>query len=149
MMTWSNAGNAAGQDGWPDALRIVVLAPTVIPRIRRIAARLAAAMSVAAKVALHRPSLLLRAHPMNDPQLIDTAPKKAEIIVFAAGRWRMGRWDDDRYATKPRPCWAWDGHMGLVHMRKNPPTHWLPMPPPPKTAVRAPEPSLNPHERTP
>src|SRR5260370_31750468 len=66
-------------------------------------------------------------------QPIETARKDQRLILWAQGRVTLGRWDDDRYAHTPRPYWRLiDEHIyGKVHGRAYPPTHWMPLPPPP------------------
>ena len=67
---------------------------------------------------------------------IDTAPKDGMIQLNRDGVYDVGHWDDDRYAKKPRPLWRGDlkHYRGPLWMRKNPPTHWMPLPAPPATA---------------
>lgn len=68
-------------------------------------------------------------------QPIETAPKDEKILLARAGQWvDIGEWEDDRHAKKPRPYWTanrewWAGKMA---MREQQPTHWMPLPPPPK-----------------
>lgn len=68
-------------------------------------------------------------------QPISTAPKDGTRILLCFGGYRIecGQWDDDRYATKPRPYWTgdWEPVCGKLWYRGNQPTHWQPLPPPP------------------
>lgn len=71
-------------------------------------------------------------------QSIDTAPKDGtEIIVFipAHGVVSPCRWNEDKYAKKPRPYWAhWGKYaFGINDLRANQPTHWIPVLPKPMT----------------
>lgn len=61
---------------------------------------------------------------------IETAPKNAHIQLWRAGAFDCGRFDDDRYAAKPRPFWQSElrKYLGKAWARKNPPTHWKPYP---------------------
>lgn len=70
---------------------------------------------------------------------IETAPRDGtEVLVwfseFYNGMQDIAQWDDDRYAKKPRPYWSGRGlHIwGIKAYREGKPTHWMPLPPPPK-----------------
>lgn len=73
-------------------------------------------------------------------QTIDTAPKDGTaIIVFVpkqyyggGGRVCLARWNDDKYARKPRPFWS-RSLSDKTGDRASPPTHWMPLPEPPDT----------------
>lgn len=67
-------------------------------------------------------------------QPIETCPKDQRVLLFRAGHIVCGRWDDDRFAAKPRPYWTHDQERlwGRADARKRPPTHWMPLPPPPE-----------------
>ena len=66
-------------------------------------------------------------------QDISTAPKDANYIrLWAAGRERHGSWNNDQYATKPRPYWSFETPMGTNYVRANQPTHWMEPAPPPQ-----------------
>jgi hypothetical protein len=66
---------------------------------------------------------------------IANAPKDCEILLFCkfCGVVR-GRWNDCRYANKPRPYWTHDRErvFGVAACRSDQPTHWVPLPTPPK-----------------
>lgn len=70
---------------------------------------------------------------------IETAPKDGTVVLVFPPTWKgkgrtasVAKWDDDKYAKKPRPYWSRDDALGQVTASRNtPPTHWMPMPPPP------------------
>lgn len=68
---------------------------------------------------------------------IDSAPKTGESILVYPATWggknaAIARWDDNKYAKKPRPFWKRDDDFGRVsYSRQTPPTHWMPLPDPP------------------
>lgn len=67
-------------------------------------------------------------------QPIDSAPKDGKILVASPlfeGTTFIARYDDDRYANKPRPYWSFVGQKTTTS-RAGQPTHWRPLPPPPK-----------------
>jgi hypothetical protein len=66
-------------------------------------------------------------------QPIETAPKDRRIRMFVDGEEKHGRWDDDKYAKKPRPHWRWEGGYSITNVRTNQPTHWMPLPAPPES----------------
>ena len=76
----------------------------------------------------------------SDWQPIETAPKDRRILlgfsrpVFTGVSAIFGKWETDEYAKKPNPYWAHDlGQLtGVIGMRNNQPTHWMPLPEPPK-----------------
>jgi len=74
---------------------------------------------------------------MSEWQPIETAPKDGTYILIAPGLWTgvtcgIGVYDLDRYAKKPRAFWRRvEGH-GRSQSREVPPTHWMPLPEPPK-----------------
>lgn len=43
----------------------------------------------------------------------------------------VGRWDDDRFAKRPRPFWRYG--TSILDARRDQPTHWMPMPTTPHT----------------
>ena len=68
---------------------------------------------------------------------IDTAPKDGAIILVYPATWREmtaspARWDDDRYARKPRPYWRRIDTLRTRDSRDSPPSHWMPQPQPPE-----------------
>lgn len=75
-------------------------------------------------------------------QPIETAPKTPRngesfapriLLLRRDGLVRIGRWIDDRYAKRrPRPFWSDDDMYRVQWARKNPPTHWMPLPEPPE-----------------
>ncbi len=74
---------------------------------------------------------------MSDWQPISTAPKdEARILVWSPiwGQAVGARWDADQYAAPPRPYWRLDyvRICGVRACRKQPPTHWMKLPPEPK-----------------
>lgn len=71
---------------------------------------------------------------------IETAPKDGTYVIIWSG-WFGGaatiaHWDDDRHANKKAPRWI---SRDRVYGRKSfvdiPPTHWMPLPPPPPAVV--------------
>jgi hypothetical protein len=60
-------------------------------------------------------------------QPIETAPKDRHIIVWPptyTGGCSCAKWDDDRYAKRPRPYWRRIDASFVSDSRGNPPTHW-------------------------
>lgn len=64
-------------------------------------------------------------------QPIETAPKDRRVELWIPNTWTKGdgrpshgRWDDDRYARRPRPFWNYDLFHRISDMRDEPPTHW-------------------------
>lgn len=78
---------------------------------------------------------------MSDWQLIDTAPEDQRLLLWrpshpwAHARMVMGRWEEDSYATRPRPYWRPDTERmeGKRYAREHQPTHWM-LPDPPEAA---------------
>jgi hypothetical protein len=71
-------------------------------------------------------------------QPIESAPKDQIILLYRPGHrvsWQSvapGKYNDDKYAKRPRPFWAsWMLCSGKLDDRFYPPTHWMPMPNPP------------------
>lgn len=56
---------------------------------------------------------------------IETAPKDQRIRLWAWGKERHGRWNDDRFGRAKRPYWAME-EMPITACRQHPPTHWMP-----------------------
>lgn len=69
---------------------------------------------------------------------IETAPKDGQkILVFRPkrngdGSVDLAYWDDQKYHKKPFPFWNSCLHHGILWCRDYPPTHWRPLPIPPK-----------------
>lgn len=69
---------------------------------------------------------------MSEWQPIETAPKDGtEILVWMGARILLARWDAETYHKRPRPHWS-SFVMGRTWSRDNQPTHWVPLPDPPK-----------------
>lgn len=70
--------------------------------------------------------------------LITTAPKNGTSILVYPPTWpskkaSIAKWDKDEYAKKSRPFFRRDDDSGQVtRSRAVPPTHWMPLPEPPK-----------------
>ena len=60
------------------------------------------------------------------------APRDADVLLWMTsygGCVRIGRFDDDRYARRPRPFWrAWSDDISTC--RAGQPTHYMPLPEP-------------------
>jgi len=72
---------------------------------------------------------------MNDWQPIETAPRDgSSVIVFgpAMNKPTLGHWDAERYSRNPKPHWEWAPYFGVRWNRDNQPTHWMPLPEPPR-----------------
>lgn len=66
---------------------------------------------------------------------ISTAPKDTRILLsYPSGRIVCGQWYESRYLTPIVPYWRTDqgDRLGRRMERLNPPTHWMPLPDPPK-----------------
>lgn len=79
---------------------------------------------------------------MGEWQPIETAPKDGSKVLTARGdgdkcRAVISWWNEDKYAKDPRPYWECheQRYLGVWWARTNPPTHWMPLPPPPKEAA--------------
>lgn len=75
-------------------------------------------------------------------QDISTAPKDGTIIVWSpmgGGKVFFAQWDDNRYATTPKPYWRFSDERiwGTTAVRKAQPTHWRPLPAPPSAMIDA------------
>lgn len=71
---------------------------------------------------------------MDDWKPIETAPKDGtRILLFQRGKVVCGSWDEQPLNSKPKPFWSHDRIrvFGVTDARENPPTHWMPLPPPP------------------
>lgn len=64
---------------------------------------------------------------------ISTAPKDGTkiLVLGIGGNIFLSQWDDDRYAKHPKPYWPMPP-FGITRSRSTPPTHWKPLPKPPK-----------------
>ena len=74
---------------------------------------------------------------MSEWQPIESAPKDGtKILLYYQDRSRVvcGHWYWDGYAKKPRPYWTSDNEQlwGRYFHRETSPTHWMPLPEPPK-----------------
>jgi len=69
---------------------------------------------------------------------IETAPKDGTAVLVYPPIWNgrtvsVAHWNDDRYSKRPRPYWKRDDdHNRTTVSRDKPPTHWMPLPPPPE-----------------
>ena len=70
---------------------------------------------------------------MSEWQPIETAPKDGTKVLLVSNRGQVyiGQYDDDRWVRKPEPYWCIAG-MPKTHARAQRPTHWMPLPEPPK-----------------
>lgn len=69
-------------------------------------------------------------------QPIETAPNDGRYVIVWPSTWygrtSCARFDEDRYAKKPRPYWSrLDDNGSINRSRDNPPTHWMPILPGP------------------
>lgn len=69
---------------------------------------------------------------------ISEAPKNKRVLLYrpTALDWSkivVGKFDDDKYARRPRPYWTHDQEMleGKNRTRSNQPTHFMELPEPP------------------
>jgi hypothetical protein len=65
---------------------------------------------------------------------IDIAPLDREVLVTNGKFVSVARWDTQPYHKRPRPYWHMErfGHGSNWQQRDNQPTHWMPLPEPPK-----------------
>lgn len=72
---------------------------------------------------------------MNDWQPIETAPKDLRLLLltprYASTRVWIGRWNKDQHSKMPRPYWDIESWKTMTS-RSGQPTHWMPLPEPPK-----------------
>lgn len=69
-------------------------------------------------------------------QPIETAPKdeKSFLLIFRkSGRICIAHWDAQKYHHRPNPFWKDFGPWGVGDMRRDSPSHWMPLPKPPTT----------------
>ena len=73
-------------------------------------------------------------HRKPEWQPMETAPRgQTRSILYVPGYGvEIGRYNDDRYAKKPRPFWRWSYLFGVATQRANQPTAWMPLPAPPE-----------------
>ena len=73
---------------------------------------------------------------MSEWQPIETAPKDGgDLLLFCPARGAVrGSWNACKYDSKPRPYWTHDRERlyGVKDTRADQPTHWMPLPKPPK-----------------
>jgi hypothetical protein len=75
---------------------------------------------------------------MSEWQPIETAPKDKIVLLFrpTAFEWGSvapGKYNVDFFAKRPKPFWEiWLKIGGTVESRLWEPTHWMPLPAPPK-----------------
>jgi len=69
-----------------------------------------------------------------DWKTIDSAPRDGSYILLSfPGGVHAGKFNDDRFAKKPRPYFDGDRtYLGILWYRDHQPTHWMPLPEPPK-----------------
>lgn len=73
---------------------------------------------------------------------IETAPRDgARIMLFAASEWRIGHYKRDEHRSHDKITYASEGWvtedpmlMTYTFCSDKEPTHWMPLPPPPKAA---------------
>jgi hypothetical protein len=69
---------------------------------------------------------------------IDSAPRDRMILLYRPdapgwGQVAPGKWSDEIYARRPKPYWElWLKFGGVTDARLWLPTHWMPLPEPPK-----------------
>jgi hypothetical protein len=70
---------------------------------------------------------------MSDWQPIATAKKVGPpgILTFNGTRVDIARWNKDAFSRKSKPYWQYIRSHSPNCDRANPPTHWMPLPPPP------------------
>jgi len=64
----------------------------------------------------------------------ENTPRDRDLLLACPARGVLrGRWEDDKYATKPRPYWTNDRERiyGIRATRDDQPTHWMDLPPNP------------------
>jgi hypothetical protein len=80
---------------------------------------------------------LQEAQAMRLWQPIETAPKDGTKIMLYCPRLGVcgpGHWEVQRYLRRPKPFWSHWGETiwGIQWLRADQPTHWMPLPEPPK-----------------
>lgn len=84
-------------------------------------------------------------HQITEPEgqwkPIETAPKDGTAVLVYPPTWRnkncaIARYVTDKYAEHHCPYWRRDDDLGrITFSRETPPTHWMPLPPPPYSTV--------------
>jgi Protein of unknown function (DUF551) len=77
---------------------------------------------------------------MSEWQDIESAPKDGSYMLmyfpevgYRSESIRVGFFDADKYAKKPKPYFRGIGNpLGVKYERDNQPTHWMPLPKPPE-----------------
>ncbi len=73
---------------------------------------------------------------MSEWQPIETAPKDGRRIMlfYPPNGIVFGRWNEDEWSQRPTPYWSNDTERisGTRYAKRHPPTHWQPLPEPPK-----------------
>lgn len=69
---------------------------------------------------------------MSEWQPIETAPLNGtSVLLWQNGRWITGRWRGEHYGEVLRwDMGNWQSSDG-IDLLYQPPTHWMPLPPPP------------------
>lgn len=66
---------------------------------------------------------------------IESAPKDKSVLLLMGGKFpSVGQWDSQPFNYRAHPYWRSErGHIfGKTWDRENQPTHWMPLPEPPK-----------------
>lgn len=64
-------------------------------------------------------------------QPIETAPKNKDILLFCPRHGVVrGKWNVCKYHRNPKPYWTNDREalFGIISIRNDQPTHWMPLP---------------------
>lgn len=75
---------------------------------------------------------------MSGWQPIETAPKDGSYVLVYPGIWTgvscsVARWNEGKCKKTPRPYWdRLDSYGSILRNRQYKPTHWQPLPEPPK-----------------
>lgn len=65
-------------------------------------------------------------------QDIATAPKDRQVLIYRkSGRICVAKYNRQEYHSRPNPYWDDYGVWGVIDMRGDSPTHWMPLPPAP------------------
>lgn len=68
--------------------------------------------------------LPIKSAPRDGSKMLVYVPTESRTI-------RIASWDDERYATDPKPFFTYGSWKGKRSERKHQPTHWMPLPTPP------------------